>query len=142
MYCVWRNDDDTWRKSLKKLTQSWPSKLTNVSQVLSLNIFLVLSSLPHLQSLKVMNRTQTCFCNLERQECLSVTSSCLDLINPVNVNRPFKNSVLIFMKRNEWARAVVVWKMLKSLEGFYAHTSYIHAVFFNYIRSAVIIIKV
>lgn len=78
-----------------------PSKLTNVSQVLCLNIFLVQSSLPHLQSLKVRNRMQTCFYNLGRQECLSVTSSYFDLINLVNANRSFINVALIFIKSNE-----------------------------------------
>lgn len=78
-----------------------PSKLTNVSQVLCLNIFLVQSSLPHLRSLKVMNRTQTCFYNLGRQECLSVTSLYFNLINLVNAIRPFIKVVLIFIKCNE-----------------------------------------
>lgn len=75
----------------------------------ALNVFLVQCSLPHLQSLEVMNRTE----KFKKTRCLLGTSSYLDLINLVNVNRPFIKFVLIFIKCNESARAMVVWKMLK-----------------------------
>lgn len=83
-------------------------------------------TLLHLQSLKVMNGDQSCFYKLEWQGCLSGTSSCSDLVNLVNINRPFINFVLIFIELNEWSRAIVVWKILKEFKGLLICTVFIH----------------